>query len=180
MHHESYDGLSILNKGQRLPPVSPVSSTPFGLLLSMFSTLTAVGIILAFALGAWYSFGLGSRPKDYPPGPPTLPIVGNLHQVCGENLTKLTTLTSSKIPSKNEYLQFTKWAKEYGPIYSIMVGSRPVIVISSVDIVRDLFDKRGAIYSDRPEAYAAKHVPVSKLRMAFMVSELYSTETNVH
>jgi hypothetical protein len=80
-----------------------------------------------------------------------------------------TRLTLSKIPSKNEYLQFTKWSKEYGPIYSIMVGSRPVIVISSVDIVRDLFDKRGAIYSDRPEAYAAKHIPTSKLRLAFMV-----------
>jgi hypothetical protein len=86
-----------------------------------------------------------------------------------------TRLTSSKIPSKNEYLQFTKWSKEYGPIYSIMVGSRPVIVISSVDIVRDLFDKRGAIYSDRPESYAAKHIPVSKLRMAFMVREDHST-----
>jgi len=146
----------------------------------MFSIFTAAGIVLAFALGAWYSFGLGSRPKDYPPGPPTIPMIGNLHQVCGENLTRRTTLTSNKIPSKNEYLQFTKWAKEYGPIYSIMIGSRPVIVISSVDIVRDLFDKRGAIYSDRPEAYAAKHVPVSKLRMAFMVSGLYGTKTNVH
>lgn len=92
-------------------------------------------------------------------------------------LLKRTRLTSSKIPSKNEYLQFAKWAKEYGPIYSIMVGSRPVIVISSVEIVRDLFDKRGAIYSDRPEAYAAKHVPVSKVRMAFMVSGRNHTKT---
>lgn len=61
-----------------------------------------------------------------------------------------------------------------------MVGSRPVIVISSVDIVRDLFDKRGAIYSDRPEAFAAKHVPVSKLRMAFMVSGPCNTKTYSH
>lgn len=24
---------------------------------------------------------IGSRPKDYPPGPPTLPVLGNIHLV---------------------------------------------------------------------------------------------------
>ncbi|KAI4743352.1 cytochrome P450 [Aureobasidium sp. EXF-12298] len=118
----------------------------------MISTYTASYIVLAFALGAYLLSGLSSRPKNYPPGPPTLPILGNLHQ----------------IPSKNEYLQFTKWAREYGPIYSIMVGSRPMIVLSSVEVVKELLEKRSAIYSDRPEAYAAKHIPTSKLRIVFM------------
>ncbi|THW17027.1 cytochrome P450 [Aureobasidium pullulans] len=118
----------------------------------MFSLFTLFGLALVFGLGSCYILGLGLRPKNYPPGPRTLPLIGNLHQ----------------IPSKNEYLQFAKWAKEYGPIYSILAGSRPNIVLSSVEVVKDLLDKRSAIYSDRPEVYAANHIPISKLRMVFM------------
>ncbi|KAH0366556.1 cytochrome P450, partial [Aureobasidium melanogenum] len=121
----------------------------------MLSPYTASFLVLAVALGAYLLSSLGSRPKNYPPGPPTLPILES-------------SLTLNKIPRKNEYLQFTKWAREYGPIYSIMVGSRPMVVLSSLEVVKELLDKRSAIYSDRPEAYAAKHIPTSKLRIVFM------------
>ncbi|AEO60480.1 hypothetical protein MYCTH_2120504 [Thermothelomyces thermophilus ATCC 42464] len=66
---------------------------------------------------------VGRRPKGCPPGPPTLPILGNLHQ----------------IPKKNAHVQFKKWADEYGPIYSLILGT--IVTI------------RSGIYSSRPEAY---------------------------
>lgn len=87
--------------------------------------------------------------------------------------------TRSQIPKTNEYLQFTKWAREYGPIYSILVGSQPIIVLSSVEVVKDLFDKRSTIYSSRPELFVTKHIPVGKLRLVVMVSHMPSA-LNIH
>ncbi|KAF3025776.1 hypothetical protein E8E14_014521 [Neopestalotiopsis sp. 37M] len=95
---------------------------------------------------------LGRRPANYPPGPPTLPIIGNLHQ----------------IPQKKQHLQFERWAREYGPIYSLMLGTKVMIVLNSDVCVKDLVDKRGAIYSSRPDLYIGQHVLSGGLRILFM------------
>lgn len=54
--------------------------------------------IVLIAVAVFQLRNVGRRPKDYPPGPPTLPLIGNLHQM----------------PSKGSHHQFKKWAKEYG------------------------------------------------------------------
>ncbi|KAI1261749.1 cytochrome P450 [Xylariaceae sp. FL1019] len=94
-------------------------------------------LLIAFIVRGYKLLTVGRRPKHYPPGPPTLPIIGNLHQV----------------PSENTHLQFQKWARDYGPIFSLMAGSRPIIVLNTDDAVKDLFDRRGSIYSSRPNSY---------------------------
>lgn len=58
-------------------------------------------IIVCFSLLSivvWKLGHVGRRPPGCPPGPPTLPIIGNLHQM----------------PLKDGFLQFQKWAEEYG------------------------------------------------------------------
>lgn len=44
---------------------------------------------------------------------------------------------------------------ESRPIYSLIMGTQVMIVLSSDRAVRDLLDKRSANYSSRPEMYLA-------------------------
>ena len=101
----------------------------------------------------WNLSKIGRRPKNYPPGPPTIPFLGNLHQ----------------IPRKKRHLQFEKWAREYGPIYSLILGTKVMIVLNSDKAINDLIDKRGAIYSSRPESYIAQEILSNGLRVLNMV-----------
>ncbi|KAI0817856.1 putative cytochrome P450 [Xylaria sp. FL0064] len=80
---------------------------------------------------------IGRRPIDLPPGPPTVPILGNLHL----------------IPKHDIHLQFQKWAQEYGPVYSLILGTKIMIVLSSDRAIKDIMDKRSAISSDRMHMY---------------------------
>ncbi|KAK7755682.1 hypothetical protein SLS62_002293 [Diatrype stigma] len=96
---------------------------------------------------------IGQRPKGYPPGPPTLPLIGNLHQ----------------LQKEKNHLLFQKWAKEYGPVYSLVLGSRVVIVLNTDQAVKDLLDKRSSIYSSRPELYLGQGIVSGGFRMLLMV-----------
>jgi hypothetical protein len=111
------------------------------------SFLAATLAVVAFKLRK-----VGQRPKGCPPGPPTIPILGNLHQ----------------IPKKDAHVQFKKWADEYGPIYSLVLGTTTTIVLSSDVAIKDLLDKRGGIYSSRPDMYISSLASGGK-RMVIMV-----------
>ncbi|EXJ71840.1 uncharacterized protein A1O5_04341 [Cladophialophora psammophila CBS 110553] len=77
------------------------------------------------------------RPKGYPPGPRTIPVLGNLLQM----------------PLKNFHLEFQKWAFEYGPIMSLKLGCQDMILINDPAVVKELIEKRSNIYSARPDLY---------------------------
>jgi hypothetical protein len=122
---------------------------------SMSKTWAVLGLgAVTFLL--WRLSRIGRRPSNYPPGPPTLPLIGNLHQM----------------PTKNAHLQFQKWAQEYGPVYSLMLGTKVAIVLSSDVAVKDLLDRRSSIYSGRPELYMGQEIMSGGYRPLFMVQYL--------
>ncbi|KAF9526217.1 cytochrome P450 [Crepidotus variabilis] len=69
-----------------------------------------------------------------PPGPSGLPFVGNAFQM----------------PSHNQEKVFASWAKQYGNIVYLQILGTDMVVLNSLDAARDLLEKRGSIYSDRP------------------------------
>lgn len=100
------------------------------LFLSLISSLVATIYIL---------LNIGRRDKTLPPGPPTLPILGNLHQ----------------IPKKGAHFQFTTWAQKYGALYTLKLGTGTAAVLTDRRLIKQLIDKKSAIYSERPASYVA-------------------------
>jgi cytochrome P450 len=102
----------------------------FFLLLSVITSLAATAYIL---------LTVGRRELTLPPGPSTIPILGNLHQ----------------IPKKGAHFQFTTWAQKYGGLYTLKLGTGTAAVLTDRRLIKQLIDKKSAIYSERPASYVA-------------------------
>ncbi|KAH9952755.1 cytochrome P450 [Russula dissimulans] len=74
------------------------------------------------------------RGLPYPPGPQSWPIIGNLLDV----------------PSQRPWIAYTKMSKRYGEIVGLHVLGQLVVVLSSSSAIKDLLERRGELYSDRP------------------------------
>ncbi|KZW03027.1 cytochrome P450 [Exidia glandulosa HHB12029] len=77
-----------------------------------------------------------SRRRNLPPGPPQKFLVGNIHN-------------APRPPE--EWKGFAALGERYGPVVHLRILTKDIIVLNSLKAVKDLLDKRSAIYSDRPE-----------------------------
>ncbi|KAA1473594.1 cytochrome P450 [Dentipellis sp. KUC8613] len=95
---------------------------------------SAVGLLFLLILRARK---IGRREPGLPPGPPTVPILGNLHQ----------------FPRENVHLRLTEWARAYGGIISLKISSGTVIVLSNPRVVQDLMEARSSTTANRPASH---------------------------
>lgn len=75
------------------------------------------------------------------PGPKPMPIIGNVLEV-----------------GSKPYLSLTAMSRRYGPVYQIQIGMRPVVVLSSIDILRQALIKQGDDFAGRPDLYSFQFV----------------------
>ncbi|KAL5335036.1 cytochrome P450 [Aspergillus crustosus] len=87
----------------------------------------------------WRYFRASRRATDFPPGPRKVPFLGNLHQ----------------LPRSKAFLKFHEWSQTYGSIVGLKLGPQNVVVLNSWKHARELFDKRGAIYSGRRDNHVS-------------------------
>ncbi|KAK7692833.1 hypothetical protein QCA50_004468 [Cerrena zonata] len=77
---------------------------------------------------------IGSRGSGLPPGPPTLPLMGNIHQ----------------FPTEYTAVKFSQWGNEYGGLFSLKIGPGTIVVVTSPRFVKELIDRRGTTTGSRP------------------------------
>ncbi|KZT03182.1 cytochrome P450 [Laetiporus sulphureus 93-53] len=97
---------------------------------SVSPVLICVVLLCLALLRSW----VRAKGRHLPPGPKRLPIIGNALQV----------------PLECQELTFAEWGSRFGDVIYARLFQKHVIVLNSVHAARELLEKRGAIYSDRP------------------------------
>ncbi|KAL7980392.1 hypothetical protein Chor_014721 [Crotalus horridus] len=75
------------------------------------------------------------------PGPRGYPLVGNLLDV-----------------GKNVHLSLTQLSRTYGDIMMIHLGTKPVLVLSGLETIKEALVRQGEDFKGRPDLYVFRHV----------------------
>ncbi|KAK7319219.1 hypothetical protein RJT34_03937 [Clitoria ternatea] len=79
--------------------------------------------------------------RNLPPGPPSLPIIGNLHHL-----------------KRPLHRTFNALSQKYGRVFSLWFGSRLVVVVSSSSEFQQCFTKNDVVLANRPRFLSGKYI----------------------
>jgi cytochrome P450 len=112
-------------------------------------------ILLAFPLLIFFLFikykTIIKNSSTLPKGPKGLPIIGNLHQ-----------LDSSKL-----HVQLWKLSKIYGPLFSLKIGFKHAIVVSSPKLAKEILKDHDHDVCSRSPSYGTQKLSYNGLDMIF-------------
>ncbi|EJU00018.1 cytochrome P450 [Dacryopinax primogenitus] len=90
--------------------------------------------VFAGVLGLLLARLLSRKRWNMLPGPPGLPIFGNMLQ----------------LPKEFLLWKLTDWSKDYGPVFSLNVAGQPWLIVNNWKTAADILDRHCASTSDRP------------------------------
>ncbi|PWA84185.1 cytochrome P450 [Artemisia annua] len=106
---------------------------------SMQNTLLASFFVILTSFFLWIITNkYYNTKKNLPPGPLQLPIIGNIHQM-----------------GKKPYVSAAMFAKKYGPLISLRLGSQLLVVASSPEAAMEVLKTQDRVLSGRirPDAF---------------------------
>jgi hypothetical protein len=106
----------------------------------MFDFWTIFLACLAVFLYIWWK--KTTRDATLPPGPPTVPFLGNLLSVSPDTLMET----------------FMEYRQKYGDVFSLITGSRVLVVVNGYDTLREIFIKHGDVVSGRPDMFLTREI----------------------
>ncbi|KAI8548748.1 hypothetical protein RHMOL_Rhmol07G0297800 [Rhododendron molle] len=111
----------------------------------------ALGGLCLFLING-YANDQRRRRSPLPPLPeiPGLPVIGNLLQ----------------LKEKKPHMTFARWAKTYGPIYSIKTGSNTIVVLNNNDVAKEAMVTRFSSISTRKLTKALSILTFNKCMVA--------------
>ncbi|XP_042027421.1 cytochrome P450 71A1-like [Salvia splendens] len=104
-----------------------------------------------------------------PPGPPPLPLIGNLHQ--------LATAT-------NLHFYLHKLSQKYGPIIHMKLGPTPLLVVSSPKLAEQVLKNQDSSFCSRPKSLGTQKLSYNNSDIIFSPYNDYWKEmrkiTSIH
>ncbi|XP_077985963.1 cytochrome P450 2U1-like [Glandiceps talaboti] len=101
--------------------------------IESYITLSTTQLFIVFWITFFTIVWILRRPRNLPPGPTGLPIIGCLFAL-----------------GSKPFKTFQKWGQVYGDVLSVRLGTELVVVLNSREAVKDSLVKQSAKFSSRP------------------------------
>ncbi|XP_060115859.1 cytochrome P450 1A5-like [Heteronotia binoei] len=117
------------------------------LFLSSLGLLSATEFLLAAVVFCFIFTAIKSSWKRIPrglrelPGPAGYPLIGSVLEM-----------------GKNPHLSLTRMSEKYGDVMKIRIGTRPVLVLSGLETIKQALVKQGGDFMGRPDLYTLRHI----------------------
>ncbi|KAI3931474.1 hypothetical protein MKW92_045050 [Papaver armeniacum] len=107
-------------------------------------------LLVLLLLPVYFLLRIDQSRQNFPPSPPKLPIIGNLHQL-----------------GKPPHRFLHKLSQKYGPVMLLQLGSIPTVVITSAEAAKQVLKTRDSDFCTRPPLASLKRLSYNYVDIVF-------------